>query len=58
MDLHFGRTNSSMSENLTKFLDKIEAEIGYLEGVAKELATLFRNQSQRATTSATEKPWR
>ena len=63
-DLLSERTNSTMSaENLTRFLDKIEAEIGYLEEVAKELATLITNQSQSATTSTnpvanTEKPWR
>ena len=58
------RENSTMSaENLTRFLDKIEAEMGYLEGVAKELATRIANQNQRATTTTdpvanTEKPWR
>ena len=64
-DLLSERTNSTMmsAENLTRFLDKIEAEIGYLEEVAKELATLITNQSQSATTSTnpvanTEKPWR
>ena len=60
-DLLFGRANTTMSENLTRFLDKIEAEVGYLEEVAKELANMFRDQNQRATTptsTTTEKPWR
>ena len=60
-DLLFGRANTTMSENLTRFLDKIEAEVGYLEEVAKELANMLRDQNQRATTSTTattEKTWR
>ena len=60
-DLLFGRANSTMRENLTRFLDKIEAEIGYPEEVAEELANMFRDQNQRATTSTTattEKQWR